>query len=83
MIELCENCNFTVLIADLIGTLLSLDKDEKLFILKIYYNNWEIPLKFDNECHFDFLQEGIRIESDYKITYLFYDTVNSFEVVKL
>lgn len=82
MIELCDDCDYTILIADLIATLMTMDKDSKSFTLKIWITGSELPFEFESYNHFDFLQEGIRVETSDKIVYLFYDVINQLEVVK-
>lgn len=82
MIELCDDCDYTILIADLIATLMTMDKDSKPFTLKIWITGSELPFEFESFNHFDFLQEGIRVETSDKIVYLFYDVINQLEVVK-
>ena len=94
MIELCDECEYTILIADLIATLMTFEKDEEYFKLKIWYNNTGIPFSCDSNCLLSFLQEGLRVEYDFsflqeelkeydsKITYLFYDLITSIEVMK-
>lgn len=82
MIELCENWEYSILIADVIGTLMTMDKDKQLFVVKVWYQNRELPLKFDSDSHFDFLREGIRIDNGWKICYLWYDIIDSIEVVR-
>lgn len=79
MIEVCDECEYTILIADLIATLMTYDKDNKSFQIKIWYNT-ELPFEFDSYCYFVFLQEGIRVEYDSSITYVFYDLINCIEV---
>lgn len=82
MIELCDDCDYSILIADLIATLLTYDKDGKSFILKIWINGSELPFEFESSNHFSFLQEGLRVESMDKIEYLFYDIWSQVEVLK-
>ena len=82
MIEVCDDCDYTVLIADLIATLMIYDKDEKSFTLKIWINGTELPFEFDCSSHFDFLQEGLRVETNERIVYLFYDILSEVEVLK-
>lgn len=82
MIELCDDCDYTILIADLIATLITFEKDKESFELKIWYSNTEIPFLFDSDSLFSFLQEGLRVEYNSKITYLFYDLITSIEVIK-
>lgn len=82
MIELCDDCEYTVIIADLIATLMTLDKDNQRFKVKIWVGNVELPFLFDNNCNFDFLQEGLRVEMEKVIDYIFYDLISLVEVVK-
>ena len=82
MIELCDDCDYTVLIADLIATLMTYEKHNKPFILKIWINGSELPFEFDWNSHFDFLQEGLRVETKKRIIYLFYDIISQIEVLK-
>ena len=82
MIELCKDCEYTVLIADLIATLMTYEKYNDSFELKIWYSNTELPFIFDSKCYFDFLQEGLRVEYNSNIKYLFYDLITSIEVIK-
>ena len=82
MIEVCDDCEYTVLIADLIATLMTKDKHDESFILKIWITGSELPFEFDSSNHFDFLQEGIRIETKERIVYLFYDILTQVEVLK-
>lgn len=82
MIELCEDCEYTVLIADLIATLGTYDKHNKPFTLKIWVSSVELPFEFDSSSHFDFLQEGLRVETKERIIYLFYDIITEMEVIK-
>lgn len=82
MISLCDDCDYTILIADLIATLMVNEKYEEPFELKIWYSNTEIPFVFDSNCQFDFLQEGLRVTDGTVIKYLFYDLITSIEVLK-
>ena len=80
MIELHDDSEFTILIADLIKTLSAFDKG--LFNLKIWVNSSELPFEFENSCDFLFLQEGIRIIDGNKVKYIWYDTITHIELVK-
>ena len=82
MIELCDDCDYSVIVADFIATLMTLDKDDKRFCVRIWISNTELPFKFDSDCHFDFLQEGIRVEENNTINYIFYDLITCIEVKK-
>lgn len=81
MIELCDECEYTILIADLIATLMVYLKDDESFTLKIWYNT-ELPFEFTSESYFNFLQEGLRVEDKSGIKYIFYDLITSIEVIK-
>ena len=77
-ISVCDECEYTVLIADLIETLASLD----LFMLKIWVNGSEISYDFKSkEKDFEFLQEGLKISDNEMIDYIFYDTIVSVKVI--
>ena len=82
MIELCDTCEYNILIAGLIATLMQRDKDGLLFTLKIWYQGRELPFLFESHCHFEFLQEGLRVDSGKEIFYLWYDTIDCFKVEK-
>lgn len=82
MIEVCDDCDYTVLIADLIATLGTYDKENKPFTLNIWITGSELPFEFDCSSHFDFLQEGLRVETNERIVYLFYDILSEVEVLK-
>lgn len=82
MIELCDECDYTILIADLIATLLTMDKHKQPFTLKIWINGSELPFEFKSSDFFNFLQEGIRIETKDRIEYLFYDVITEMVVEK-
>ena len=82
MIEVCDDCDYTVMIADLIATLMTLDKHNEKFTLKIWISNTELPFPFESNCHFDFLQEGLRVDDLSTIRYLFYDIITLIEVVR-
>lgn len=80
MIKVCDDCEYTVLIADLIETLASLDE----FRLKMWVNGNEIPYTFHSGmADFEFLQEGLKISNKENIQYLFYDTLISIMVMIL
>lgn len=82
MIELCDECEYSIIVADLIATLMTYDKHGKAFDVKIWFSNHNLPFTFDSDSHFDFLQEGVRIESDIGISYIFYDVIEFIYVVK-
>ena len=71
MITLCEKCEYTHTIADLIQTLDGLEK----FTLKIWISNSEVPLTLNEACDYHFMQEGLRIRNSWQVGYLFYDMI--------
>lgn len=77
MIYKAEDCEYTVLIADLMVTLDSLKK----FTLKIWVGSKDLPFKFDETSDLQFLQEGIKVETEDRIIYIFYDTIDSIQVI--
>lgn len=78
MISVCEDCEYTILIADLIQTI------DKLysFTLLVWNHNRDMPLKYTSDYDFHFLQEGIRVDNTYSVVYLYYDEMEHIEVVK-
>ena len=63
MIGVCDECDYTILIADLISTLMTLDKDNEWFKVKVWINSTELPLTFESsQCTLiEFLQEGLKV----------------------
>lgn len=82
MIELCEECDYSILIADLIATLMVLEKHKESFVVKMWCNTSELPFIFTDDSHFNFLQEGLRVERNGSIKYIFYDVITCIEVLK-
>ena len=83
MIEVGENCDFTITIADLIATMDSLEKTgNKMFTLKVWTHGRDLPFLFESHCHFEFLQESIRIDDGRAVMYLFYDEIEYLKVEK-
>lgn len=82
MIELCDECDYSILIADIIATLMTYEKHGKTFLVKIWCNSSELPFEFTNDDYFNFLQEGVRVETKEKVTYIFYDVIVSVDVIK-
>lgn len=78
MISKCEDCEYSILIADLMVTLDSAD----VFVLKIWMGGKELPFIFDDEHDICFLQEGIRAEKGTRVNYIFYDTIDNIQVLK-
>lgn len=78
MIKVCDECEYTILIADLIETLAGLDD----FLLRIWVNGSEISYDFKSkDKDFEFLQEGLKISDEAMIDYIFYDTIVSVKVI--
>lgn len=71
MIAKCDDCEYTVSIADLMSTLSFLDE----FELKIWISGSELPLEYDESDDFKFLQESLKIVTDTAIEYIFYDII--------
>ena len=44
MIELCDECDYTILIADLIATLMNKDKDNESFTLNVWLHGCEFAI---------------------------------------
>lgn len=71
MIAKCEDCEYTVSIADLMVTLSKLDK----FELKIWITGTELPFEYSEKDDFKFLQESLKIVTDSAVEYIFYDII--------
>ncbi len=79
MIQVCDDCEYTILIADLIESLARSDS----FLLRIWVSGSEISYDFRSfEKDFKFLQEGLKISDEEMIDYIFYDTIVSIKVIK-
>ena len=77
MLSLCDDCEYTTLIADLIETLASLEK----FMLRIWVSGSEISYDFTSDNDFKFLQEGLKVSDNEMVDYIFYDTIVSIKVI--
>ena len=76
-INIDDNAEFTLLIADLIETLAQTTK----FQLKIWISTSELPLEY-TECDcFYFTQEGFRVDTGCMIDYIFYDNIVSVKII--
>ena len=71
MIAKCEDCEYTITIADLMVTLDMLDK----FELKIWITGSDLPFEYSEKDDFKFLQESLKIVSDSVVEYVFYDII--------
>ena len=76
MIAKCDECEYTISIADLMSTLSFLDK----FELKIWIRGSELPMEYTERDDFKFLQESIKIVTDSAIEYIFYDIIDLVRV---
>ena len=52
MIDVCDDCEYSIVIADLIESLAKLD----MFTLNVWTNMRDLPFVFENHCDFLFLQ---------------------------
>lgn len=82
MIELCDECDYSITIADFIATLMTYEKHNTPFSVKIWSSSSELPFEFDSDAHFTFLQEGLRVETKEKVSYIFYDVMVTMDVIK-
>ena len=76
-IDVCDECEFTIIITNLILTLSKLDN----FKLLIWDVGRDLPHKYSDDCDFMFLQEGMRVRTDKTIEYIYYDTIEHIEVI--
>ena len=77
MISVCDDCEYTVTIADLIETLAGLDK----YLLRIWVTVSELPFVFNQGYDLNFLQESIRIQRGNVVEYIFYDLISYVRVI--
>ena len=78
MIEVGDG-EFSYTISDLIKTLAKTYR----FKLKIWLTGVELPLEFNDECDFTFLQESVKVVDENLIQYVFYDLIANIRVVIL
>lgn len=71
MIAKCEDCEYTVTIADLMVTLSKLEK----FNLRLWVTGSELPLEYSEKDDFKFLQESLKVVTDSAIEYIYYDII--------
>lgn len=76
MIAKCDECEYTVSVADLMVTLDKLDK----FDLKIWISSSELPFEYSEKDDFQFLQESLKIVTDTVVEYIFYDIITLVRV---
>lgn len=71
MIAKCDECEYSISIADLMVTLSQLDK----FDLKIWITGSELPFEYSQQDDIKFLQESMKVVTDSAIEYIFYDII--------
>ena len=76
-VQVAEGCEYSTLIASFIEQLASLDK----FILNIHMSNGTTPLPFTDDDSFIFYDDGVRIQSDNHISFIFYDMLVGMEII--
>lgn len=76
MIDKCDDCEYSVLIAELMTYLSGLDD----FIMKIWANS-EIPFTLHGMWDYYFLQEGLKVDTGKKMIYIPYDVINGIYVI--
>ena len=76
MISKCDDCEYTVTIADLMVTLSELEH----FFVQFWINSVEIPVTVFDDADIKFLQESIRVDDGSKIQYILYDMITHIEV---
>lgn len=76
MISKCDDCEYTVTIADLMVTLSELEH----FYVQFWINSVEIPVTVYSNTDIKFLQESIRVDDGSKIQYILYDMITHIEV---
>ena len=70
-ITLCDDCEFSILVADLIKTI----NDTSKFLLKIWLRGTELSFDYSDEWNYHFMQEGVRIMNNEQIDWIFYDEI--------
>jgi len=83
MIETHSDSEFVILVADWIATLLTYDENNQPFKVFLLLNGRDTVLEFGSDCFFEFMQEGVRIESADSVSYFFYDVIEYIEVRKI
>lgn len=82
-VEVVDDCEYTVLISDLIITLDKLVKDGVDFKINFWITNNELPISFlGRNCDFLFIQEGVKITDNGYVYYIFYDTIEHIVVME-
>ena len=75
-IEILDDCEFTVLMAEFIKSLAGHDK----FTVKIWISGSEIAYTYNHKSDFMFMQEGFSINTGEWIDYLYYDTIVAMRI---
>ena len=70
-ITLCDVCEFSILVADLIKTI----NDTSKFLLKIWLRGTELSFDYSDEWNYHFMQEGVRIMNNEQIDWISYDEI--------
>lgn len=71
MIAKCDDCEYSITIADLMVTLSQLDE----FNLKIWITGSELAFEYSEKDDFKFLQESLKVVTATAIEYIFYDII--------
>ena len=82
MIEISAD-EYVSLVADVIAVLSTMDKAGDKYLLKVWYNNCDLPFEFDSNCFIEFLQEGLKVDDAMCIKYLWYDSIEAFMVERI
>ena len=82
MIEISAE-EYVSLIADLIAVLSVMEKSNDKYMLKIWYNNCDLPFEFLHNNFIEFLQEGLKVDDGVCIKYLWYDSIEAFMVERI
>lgn len=72
-----DDNEYTFLIADL---MITLDQSDE-FVVKFWICGRELPFTFTDRADFCFMQEGIRIEVDKRVNYIYYDSIDNIQVL--
>lgn len=75
-VDVLDDCEFTVLIADLIKFLASHER----FTVRIWISGSEIAYSYTDKSDFLFLQEGVRVDTGEWTDYLYYDTITAMRI---
>ena len=76
MISKCDDCEYTVTIADLMVTISNMEH----FYVQFWINNVELPITIAYDDDIKFLQESIRVENYQGVQYILYDMITYIRV---